>query len=477
MLRVQRCLIFLIQISVFAAMGCGSASIGGHVLPAGNKDQIVTVADLHFNPLYDPSLYASLVAADPSQWAGIYQGSTVKAPTGGGTDTNYPLLVLALASMKQNMEASPVVLCTGDLLGHSIPQMFYTGYYGTPHYPTPDATAIAAMQRFIDKTFAFVAIQIRGAAGNAPVIYAPGNIDTYGPGYGPEGTFLTDNAETVYSQFLMGGVDQATFLSTFLVDGYYAAQPLGSGLRVITLNTNSFVAGAPSESDAQAELAWLDAQLAAAQAAKEKVWILMHVPPGANDQTIAQNVPSPSDIHDNNVAMMWDANLQDTFVQKLGKYPGLVTMMLAGHTHMDEFRILPTGDVLEQLPGISPCFGNNPAYKVLTVTANTFTPTDYQSYDYNLATMPAQFGSLYRFTATYGGESTLGASLRTLYPQVSADKNTRNTYALLYASGSRATNPVTLAPWNPMNETNWPIFTCTIGEMDGSDYIGCLNPH
>jgi len=471
MSRRLRYLFLVILISIFSMFGCG----GNTESPAPvSVYQVVTVSDLHFNPLYDSTLYSALVAADANQWAGIFQSSKVTAPTGGGTDTNYPLLVLALASMKQNMGASPVVLCTGDLLGHNLPQMFYTAYYGTPHYPTPNGPAIAAMQQFVDKTFAFIAGQIRAAVGNATVIYVPGNIDTYGVGLGPDSTFLTHNAGTVYSQLLDGGLDQQTFLSTFTFDGYYSVQPLGSKLLVIGLNSNSFVAGVPSNSAANAELAWLNSQLAAAQGAGQKVWILMHVPPGANAQSIAMKAPLPGDVNESTASMMWDPSLQATFIQTLAKYPGLVTLMLAGHTHMDEFRILPTGDVLEQLPGISPCFGNNPAYKVLTIPHDTLTPTDYQSYDYNLAIMPAQFGTLYQFSATYGRQATLGYALLHLYPQLAANQTERDTYTLLYDSGSTSVNPVSRAPWNPINDVNWPIFACTIGETDEPDYLNCV---
>ena len=76
---------------------------------------------------------------------------------------------------------------------------------------------------------------------------------------------------------------------------------------------------------------------------------------------------------------------QATFLQTLGNYPGVVTLMLAGHTHMDEYRILSPGNVLEQLPGISPCFGNNPAFKVFTIAKDTLTATDYDSFYYDLA--------------------------------------------------------------------------------------------
>ncbi len=436
---------------------------------------MVTIADLHFNPLYDQTLYSSLVAADISQWAGIFQTSTLTAPAARGTDTNYPLLVLTLADMKQHMGESPVVLSTGDLLGHNIPPNFFAAYYhATPTtYPTPDPTAIAAMQQFVDKTFAFVAAQIRESAGNAPVIYAPGNIDTYGPGLGPDSTFLTNNSAAVYNQFLNASVDQQTFLGTFTNGGYYSGQPVGSKLLVIGLNTNSFVATSPSITQAPAELAWLDSQLASAQASGQKAWILMHVPPGAFTQGMAGDTPGQLD--DGNVSMNWDANYQSTFLQTLSKYPGVVTMMLAGHTHMDEYRLLPSGDVLDQLPGISPCFGNNPAYKLLTITQDTFLPVDYESFDYDLSSLPAHFNSLYTFSSTYHLHGTLKSSLPQLYPQLTSDQSRRDAYTYYFASGSTALNPVTNAPWNPIDTANWPIFSCAIGQINEPDYVACVN--
>lgn len=491
MSRRSRYMFFIILVSVFSMFGCSGVSVSGPAAsaPVGSY-QVVTVSDLHFNPLYDATLFSQL-ENDPTtaQWVSIFKTSSKTTPSVGGADTNYPLLALTLTSMKQNMSSSPVVLFTGDVLGHNIPQNFCNAYYGslTPPQSPPSNCATdlnspsgAAMQQFINNIFTFVATQIRAVVGNVPVIYAPGNIDTYGPGFGPDSNFLSANAGTVYSKLLNSGVNQQAFLNTFTLDGYYAVEPLGAKLLIVGLNTNLFVQTnpfVPSTAPGYAELSWLDSQLSSAQAAGQKVWILMHVPPGANSQGIAQVAAVPSDVDESDVSMMWDAGLQATFLQKLAKYPGVVTLMLAGHTHMDEFRILPTGDVLEQLPGISPCFGNNPAYKVLTVSQSTFTPTDYQSFDYDLATMPAQFGTLYQFSAVYGAQGTLGRSLGQLYPELASDQNKRDAYELLYGSGTESANPVTFAPWNPINDVNWPIFACTIGDANESDYLKCVNTY
>jgi len=443
--------------------------------------QVVALSDLHFNPLYDPSLYSALAAADPSQWATIYQGSKITAPTGGGTDTNYPLLAITLSSMTQKMGASPVVLFTGDMLGHYIPQLFYAACYKASQCSNPpDAAAEALMEQFIDKTVAFVAGQIRAAAGNAPVMFAVGNIDTYGVGLGPDSTFLRNNAQTLYTQFLGNSVDQQTFLSTFTTDGYYSAQPLRSKLLVLALNSNSFVDGVPSFAYGSTELDWLDSQLAAAQAAGQKVWILMHVPPGANSPSTAQNAAkagTPDQVNESTTAMMWDSDYETTFMQTLANYSPAVTLILAGHTHMDEYRILPTGHVVEQLPGISPCFGNNPAFKVFTIGQDTLTATDYESLYYDLTSSPNQFDSLYQLSATYGAQGSLDSSLQHLYPQLIQNGFKQGEYIHYYGSGSSALNPVTKAPWNPINIGNWPIFACTIRKLDEPEYIGCVNTY
>jgi sphingomyelin phosphodiesterase acid-like 3 len=479
MKRVSRYLLVLILLGGFVMPACRDASTPAPDPPA-NDFQVVTVADLHFNPLYDPSLYSQLVAADPGMWASIYQGSKITSSSIGGTDTNYPLLQLALAAIWRQKAASPVVLFTGDMLGHNIPTLFYTQYYQTPAYQTPDAAATAAMQQFIDKTVAFVAEQIRTAAGKAPVMFAVGNIDTYGAGAAPDTTFFTNNAPALYTQFLSSTVDQTTFVSTFTTGGYYSAPELGSKLLVISLNSNAFVAGQPDNVFAVGELDWLNTQLAAAQAAGQKVWIIMHVPVGGNSQSTAPNAAkagTPSQVNESTAAMMWDPGYQATFMQTLANYPGVITLMLAGHTHMDEYRILPTGIVLEQLPAISPCFGNNPSFKVFTVGQDTLTATDYQSFYFNLSNPTGQFESLYQLSTVYSAQGSINSSLPLLYPQLVGNATQRAAYIQDYDSGSTALIPSTQTPWNPITNTNWPIFACTISAIDQPDYIQCVNTY
>jgi sphingomyelin phosphodiesterase acid-like 3 len=402
-----------------------------------------------------------------------------------------PLLVLALASIKQNLGASPLVIYTGDLIGHYFPILFYQYCEGLTSTQTPTPQQIAAMQAFTDKTVAFVAAQIRASIGNVPVMFAVGNIDSY-TGYGPDSVFLSNTAQTFYTQFVKGTVDQQTFLNTFTSGGYYSAEPIGSRLTVIGLNTNPFALGVPGDNDGAvaAELAWLDSTLASAQAARRKVWLLMHVPPGANTVTTAASAVNGKI---QSATMMMYPGYQANFLQILAKYPGLITMTLGAHTHMDEYRILSPSIVLDEVPAITPCFGENPAFKIFTLTRNTLTPADYSSLNYDLSKvpLPAQFKSYYTFSAAYSLQGPLGVSLVQLYPELAnnitlttppapPNANAQQTaYMAQYNSGNPAWNSVGKPPafWNPATPANWPVFACGIGRMTQLDFEDCVNSY
>ena len=212
-----------------------------------------------------------------------------------------------------------------------------------------------------------------------------------------------NTADLFYTKFLNGTVDHQEFLNTFTIGGYYSAEPAGTNLMVIALNTILFCQLFSSGQDANdsivaAELDWLDSRLAAAAVKGKKVWLLMHAPPGADIGTTAGRVNNgqiPS------AAMMWWPAYQTRFLQILSNYPGVVSLTLAGHTHMDEYRILPSADALEITPAISPWFGNNPAFKVFTISRDTLKPTDYSSLNCDLAQSGTVQQLLYFFNGVF----------------------------------------------------------------------------
>jgi len=476
MSRMSRCIFRLGLLCVYLTLGCGSNS---DPVPV-NSFRAVVFSDVHFNPFYDFTLFPALVASDFGQWEAIFKTSKMTAPSQLGNDTNYPLLVLALSSIKQNVGSSPVIIYTGDLIGHSFPQIFF-GLNGNSN--PQDPAAIAALQAFANKTVAFVTAQVRSSVGNIPVIFALGNIDSY-TGYGPDSTFLSDNAETFYTQFLNATVDHQTFMNTFTGGGYYSAE-VGTKLTVIGLNTTPMsplipANVSPSNNDSAVfeELNWLDATLASAQAAGQKVWLLMHVPPGAD---IVTTLTTASSFNSGGQlvapAMMWVPAYQATFLQIISKYPGMITLIMAAHTHMDEFRILSPSNVLMQAPAICPCLGNNPAYEIFTFTSDTFTPTDHRSLNYDLAASPAQFNSYYTFSSAYSLQGPMAASLAQLYTELATSIPKQALYRGQFDSGNESLKPASTTTWNAITDTNWPVFRCGIGNALQQDFTNCVNSH
>ncbi len=459
---------------------------------------LVVFSDLHFNPLYDPSLFQQLVTKDFSEWATVFQSSNITKPSAWGQDTsspllkdtNYPLLVLALSSIKQNLGASPLVIFTGDLLGHGIPQQFYPRYYAnlgiSPAPTTPDVTAFAAMKAFTNKTLAFVMGQVRASVGNRPVMFAVGNSDSYS-GYGPnqdsslkpDNSFLADNAELFYTAFLNGTADHQEFLSTFTSGGYYSAEPPGTNVMVIGLNTILcttlfYPVQGTNDSAVATELDWLDARLASAKVAGKKVVLLMHAPPGVDvGTTVGKSSAIP--INPTTATMMWWPAYQSRFLKILSNYPGTVSLTLAGHTHMDDYRILTASDTLEITPAIASYSGNNPAFKVFTVSGDTFKPINYRSMNYDLATSPAQFNAYYTFSVAYSLQGLLDASLTQLTPALVSNASKQALYREYFYSGHNSPVSITDTQINPITNANWPFYWCGLGNMEQQQFIDCVN--
>jgi sphingomyelin phosphodiesterase acid-like 3 len=482
MLKIFHGIFFLVLVTICLICGCSSGTTNNST---ANNYPVVAFSDIHFSPFYDPSLFQQLVTNDSSEWARIFKTSSITTPSAWGKDTNYPLLLLALSSIKQNLGASPLVIFTGDLLGHGIPQIFYNNINGTTS--PRDLADVAAMKAFTDKTLAFVMGQVRESVGDIPVMFAVGNSDSYS-GYGPnspdssfnqDSTFLPDTAELFYTKFLNGIVDHQEFLSTFTSGGYYSAEPPGTNVMVIGLNTIACttlfypVQGA-NDNAVATELDWLDSRLASAKVAGKKVLLLMHAPPGVD---VTSTLKSPSNVPITTAIMMWWPAYQSRFLKILSNYPGTVSLTLAGHTHTDEYRILTASDTLEITPSIAPYFGNNPAFKVFTVSRDTFKPIDYSSVNYDLATNPSQFNSYYTFSAAYSVQGLLDALLTQLTPALVSNNSKQARYRGYFYSGHNEPNSITDTHINPVTNTNWPFYWCGIGKMEQQQFIDCVNSY
>ena len=214
------------------------------------------------------------------------------------------------------------------------------------------------------------------------------------------------------------------------------------------------------------QFTWFDAQLAKASSSGKKVWLLMHAPPGAAEGTTAA---ASNDVNGKITAatMMWVDTNQETFMGIIEKYPGVIAMSLAGHTHMDEFRLMSPGNALAVTAGISAFFGNNPAYKIFAIDGLSLAPFDYSAVNCNLLATPAAFSSYYTFSKAYNLEGPLATSLSELFPTLLASNTAKMQYQGAFYSGNNTLNPITGA--------NWPVYWCGIGYMDQQEFFTAVN--
>ncbi len=268
---------------------------------------------------------------------------------------------------------------------------------------------------------------------------------------------------------LNGAASQTDFMGTFKADGNYAVDLFGGAVMAIGLNTILCSPYVPGDNSAavNAQFAWLDTKLAAAQAAGQKVWIVMHVPVGGFMGPTAAGVDSNG--HIASAAMMWKADYQASFLDTVASYPGVVVMAIAGHTHMDEYRMMMPGYPLEIAPGISPVFANDPAYKRFKLDLHTFVPGDYEAIKYSLATLPGQFDEYYTFSQAYGAPDYSARSLQELFAQLSSDPAKEALFRQYYYSGNNSGNTIT-------NQT-WPVYWSGVGNVSEQGIVAAVNSY
>jgi sphingomyelin phosphodiesterase acid-like 3 len=439
--------------------GCGGGGSSDPVPPP--TFPALVISDVHFNPFYDATLFSQLNSHDPSDWPGIFLSPGPTPPATWGADTNYPLLALAVQGVQRYAGSSPIVIFTGDILGHNFPNNFFTAYGSN------DTTA---MQNFANKTITFFGEQVRSVVGNAPIMFVLGNADSYSSVFlPPDTTFYSGTADIYYSHFLGNAIDQQTFMSTFTSGGYYSAEPPGMNLVVIGLNTYQFSQpfGLIYQSAINAQLDWLDQTLYSARSRGKSVWLLMHVPPGASYGQCAMTGNQIT-----TVQMWWYSDYQTRFLQILQSYPGVVTFALGAHTHMDEYRIMSPGSVLEITPSIAPYFNNDPGFKIFTFSQSSLAAVDYTVFNYDLAGLPAQFAPYYTFSSAYSMQGLLNNSLAALYPALATDAAKQALYRNHYYSGHAYSGA-----FNPILDANWPIYWAGAGNVDEQNFVSAVNSY
>ena len=432
----------------------------------------VSLSDIHFDPFYDPTLVDTLIQSDYTEWKTIFSSSGNKGCGTYGEDTNYPLLNSALHHSALAAKDVDFVIISGDFLSHHFNEDYYT-YSGNEN---PEA-----LHEFINKTIAFVAMMLSESFPNLPIYPVVGNNDSYCGDYQvqPAGEFLKKTME-YWKVFFKDETNTKAFLDTFPVGGYYTVlSPPTSTHRLIALNTIFWSAkyqnacGNPQDEPGQKELQWLEAQLQQAASHNEKVWLVYHIPPGVNPYATI-NANSTNVL--NTIVSFWDAEFTNRYVELMEHYSSTVILSLVGHIHMDNIELVREKvtnhpiSFVHFTPAISPIFGNNPSFELITYNPDSYTLIDYDTHylDLDTASKMAKWKPEYRFSTAYDQPSISTKSLQTIYQRMQKGLgNDRKNYIQYYNVDNTASPNI--------SEKDWPVYGCSIGNITESQFLNCYN--
>ena len=421
-------------------------------------EQFISISDIHFNPYYDPTLMTQLEASDVAGWEGVFQSSKIQQPNSYNSDTNYPLFVSFLADLKTRVAGARFATISGDFLAHDFPQNF--------QLYSPDKSE-QAYQSFVTKTVQFIANELRAAVPGLKIYPALGNNDSDCGDYEitPKGWFLS-----TFAKAFAPSVKAHGFVTQFSPYGYYAVPAPIPDTTLISLNSIFFSAnydnacGTPGVDYGGLELEWLKKHLALARLQKRHVWLLYHIPPGINVYSTTSGgsaCPAP--------VTMWKTQYTATFDALMRQYASTVTVSLAGHTHMDDFRLMGTAAspfaYIHITPAVSPLFTNNPAYEVMTYLPQKATIADYSVIHFTLNTATPAWGLEYSFDSAYGQTSYTPQSLAAVRAAIGSDPATRALYLQYYTASNPGSKTIT--------QETWKGYWCGTGARNPAGFSAC----
>ncbi|MGL5741959.1 MAG: hypothetical protein ACRCXC_05135 [Legionella sp.] len=274
-----------------------------------------------------------------------------------GSDTDLTLWNSALDQITTliHEQDTAFMVFTGDIPAHG-------------HWPYPNPNQQKDIMTVLTNLSGLPAI----SKNNLPVFYAVGNNDSLVTDYGEffdttlnQNLFYLDpthnwpalnanpdcsvspNFACTYTITSPLPIDHAADMANAQAYGYYSAYPLGSSVpfRLISLNSVIFsrdylpldTSRSTQLIEAQADMDWLSSQLSSAQANKESVYIIMHIPVGLDAFYNA-------DDHD-----MWNTTLtlsnglqfRDAFLALMTQYQSTVRtiLMKMNYAHFTQIRL------------------------------------------------------------------------------------------------------------------------------------------
>ncbi|MDO6596252.1 metallophosphoesterase [Oceanihabitans sp. 2_MG-2023] len=334
-------------------------------------------------------------------------------------------------------------------------------------YPT-DKTSLSSARKNTGKVLS----HLRNAAqiANVPLIYAPGNNDSWSGDYR---AFTAPNGDTPFALDSLGvknwpvinsgtcglGKAKACVADNTRGDlGCYAVYPLGKdgGIRLIILNSVMFkyahhnsnhlhYYGKPGEQakDIKNQMDWFTKQFTEGST-EDAIMIGMHIPPGIDGH-------GGSEIWDTDITYN-GKNIKDAFLDIVAENKDRIVGALTSHTHLDGLRkmmykdkndSLQFSDLIVSIPAITPRNGNNPSFKQFNYDAVNHEWMNFKTINHDYwpsKTVGSVWkeGKLVSFNNTFKGDtlSTMTKRLDTL-----SFARLLNNVTSIYKAGGNAANP------------------------------------
>lgn len=440
--------------------------------PPAGTGIVVSISDIHFDPFFDPLLLNELIASDPTKWQGIFARSKVQGYGSHTADTNYVLLSSTLENIYQQVARPDFIIISGDFLRHD----FQENYANYSHNNDPTAA-----NAFITKTIAFLTGMIAMRFPNTPVYPALGNNDSYCGDYHdePGGEFLSATAQA-WKTLIKNTSNVSSFMRTFPALGAYSVvAPKGRSHRVIVLNSNFFsnkyknACGNPNAEPGRDEMKWLEQELQRAEKQRERVWLLYHILPGID---VFSSLKS-SGGHAPEVKPFWNEAYNQQFINLMTQYSSSILASFAGHIHMDSFELVQSENkrsvFVHITPAISPVYGNNPTFEVVTYDRQSSALKDYSAYYFDLASAaakinaPVKWQQEYTFSTTYGQAAVTPATLQALHAELlTSEHGYLTNFERYYNVGNTASAGI--------NDQNRLAYWCGMIYLTVPEYLNCL---
>jgi sphingomyelin phosphodiesterase acid-like 3 len=338
---------------------------------------------------------------------------------------------------------------------------------------------------------AYVAQQLHATFPKVPIYFALGNNDSGCKDYREDenSAYLQGDGRT-FSEVVLDKANARGVLKEFSALGDYKVQ-----LPAPFANTHLLVmqdifeskkyttcGGKESAREGTEQTDWLRKQLDEARSRHEHIWVMAHIPPGVD----AYNTVTKSEKKDaagcsySKPEMFLNSEL---FADTLRDYTDVISLVLLGHTHMDEMRIYTAKSGSGSIPGklvpsTSPVDGNNPSFTVGSANPDTATLIDYSVFAADNQTGVGTKWSLeYTYSATYGMPDYSAASITKLTSAFLADPRSQGAKTQSYESfyfvgGPSAGINLKAAAMKII----WPVYACSITHDHAKSFSDCACP-